>query len=259
MLRVTEMFYSIQGEGHTQGNPTIFIRLWGCNLHCGYVKTNKGLYRDEKYWLCDSLSSWYKGKEDAKVYGNLHFLYQDILRLLENPIMPVTESPELVDIVFTGGEPTLYIKENDNNNLKQLIFQLDTMFNDIYFETNGTVDISKFGDTLQYVSFNCSPKLKNSGNDLEERYKPDVLYQIAQTGLPSCFKFVVNEDTKWEEIEGIVKDCEIPEYMVYLMPEGQTREEIEKHLPKCAEFCKANGWRLSNRFQVQIWNKTMGV
>lgn len=38
-LRITEIFYSLQGEGKTVGLPTTFIRLTGCPLRCGYCDT----------------------------------------------------------------------------------------------------------------------------------------------------------------------------------------------------------------------------
>lgn len=38
-LRITEIFYSIQGESSTTGLPTIFIRLTGCPLRCQYCDT----------------------------------------------------------------------------------------------------------------------------------------------------------------------------------------------------------------------------
>ena len=38
-LRVTEIFYSLQGESRTVGLPTVFIRLTGCPLRCGYCDT----------------------------------------------------------------------------------------------------------------------------------------------------------------------------------------------------------------------------
>ncbi len=38
-LRVTEIFYSLQGEARTVGWPTVFIRLTGCPLRCGYCDT----------------------------------------------------------------------------------------------------------------------------------------------------------------------------------------------------------------------------
>ena len=38
-LRITEIFYSLQGEAATVGLPTVFIRLTGCPLRCGYCDT----------------------------------------------------------------------------------------------------------------------------------------------------------------------------------------------------------------------------
>ncbi len=38
-LRITELFYSLQGESTTVGLPTVFIRLTGCPLRCGYCDT----------------------------------------------------------------------------------------------------------------------------------------------------------------------------------------------------------------------------
>ncbi len=38
-LRITEIFYSLQGESRTVGMPTVFVRLTGCPLRCGYCDT----------------------------------------------------------------------------------------------------------------------------------------------------------------------------------------------------------------------------
>lgn len=38
-LRITELFHSLQGEGNTTGWPTVFVRLTGCPLRCGYCDT----------------------------------------------------------------------------------------------------------------------------------------------------------------------------------------------------------------------------
>jgi 7-carboxy-7-deazaguanine synthase len=38
-LQITEIFYSLQGESNTVGIPTVFVRLTGCPLRCGYCDT----------------------------------------------------------------------------------------------------------------------------------------------------------------------------------------------------------------------------
>ena len=38
-LRISEIFYSLQGESRTVGFPTVFVRLTGCPLRCGYCDT----------------------------------------------------------------------------------------------------------------------------------------------------------------------------------------------------------------------------
>ena len=38
-LRITEIFLSLQGETTTVGLPTVFVRLTGCPLRCGYCDT----------------------------------------------------------------------------------------------------------------------------------------------------------------------------------------------------------------------------
>ena len=48
-LRITEIFYSLQGEARTVGFPTVFIRLTGCPLRCGYCDTEYAFYGGQ--WL----------------------------------------------------------------------------------------------------------------------------------------------------------------------------------------------------------------
>ena len=50
-LRVTEIFYSLQGESNTVGLPTVFIRLTGCPLRCGYCDTAYAFSGGEKLTL----------------------------------------------------------------------------------------------------------------------------------------------------------------------------------------------------------------
>lgn len=48
-LRITEIFYSLQGETRTSGLPTVFVRLTGCPLRCSYCDTEYAFHGGEKW------------------------------------------------------------------------------------------------------------------------------------------------------------------------------------------------------------------
>lgn len=50
-LRITEIFYSLQGEAKTVGLPTVFVRLTGCPLRCQYCDSEYAFYGGEKFTL----------------------------------------------------------------------------------------------------------------------------------------------------------------------------------------------------------------
>ena len=54
-LRITEIFYSLQGEARSVGVPTVFIRLTGCPLRCGYCDTSYAFQGGEWVTLDDIL------------------------------------------------------------------------------------------------------------------------------------------------------------------------------------------------------------
>lgn len=47
-LKITEIFYSLQGEARTVGLPTVFVRLTGCPLRCGYCDSEYAFYGGER-------------------------------------------------------------------------------------------------------------------------------------------------------------------------------------------------------------------
>lgn len=56
-LRLTEIFYSLQGEANTVGIPTVFIRLTGCPLRCGYCDTTYAFQGGESKTISDILAT----------------------------------------------------------------------------------------------------------------------------------------------------------------------------------------------------------
>ena len=83
LYRVNEIFYSIQGEGHYSGYPSVFIRLSGCNLCCPWCDTDFSSYQE--------MSA------------------QQIEEKVEN----LSNGNPNVHVVFTGGEPSLQLSEEE--------------------------------------------------------------------------------------------------------------------------------------------------
>lgn len=123
---VSEIFFSIQGEGPSAGRPAIFLRLGGCNLKCSW---------------CDSRFTW-----DPKIADYRPMNLADIVKKIR--AFPCN------NLVVTGGEPLLQQKE-----LGALLKTLPGFRVEI--ETNGSIPY-RLGPLVEQI--NCSPKTSNSGN-----------------------------------------------------------------------------------------------
>lgn len=55
-LRITEIFHSLQGESRTVGLPTVFVRLTGCPLRCGYCDTEYAFSGGERLSLAEVMA-----------------------------------------------------------------------------------------------------------------------------------------------------------------------------------------------------------
>lgn len=55
-LKITEIFYSLQGESNTVGLPTVFVRLTGCPLRCGYCDSEYAFYGGERLTIDEILA-----------------------------------------------------------------------------------------------------------------------------------------------------------------------------------------------------------
>lgn len=104
-LRITEIFYSLQGEARTVGLPTVFVRLTGCPLRCTYCDSEYAFYGGERMAITDILA------EVAKF------------------------NPRFVCV--TGGEPLA-----QPNCLPLLTALCDAGF-DVSLETSGAMDVSE--------------------------------------------------------------------------------------------------------------------
>lgn len=112
-MEITEIFYSLQGEGIEIGLPTIFIRTSGCNLKCTW---------------CDTRYAWEEG-QDMGI----------------DEIMEIIKDFECNRVCVTGGEPLL--QEETLELIENLLEDYA-----VTIETNGSIDISPLIDKDLMIS-----------------------------------------------------------------------------------------------------------
>ena len=153
-----------------------------------------------------------------------------------------------MSLTITGGEPLLQ-QEN--------IVRLGNLVNHVIsIETNGTVIPRK--ELLNRVTYwACSPKLGNSGNDLDKRMNYNALEALNKAG--AMFKFVISTEADVEEVLFLQDQINIPSTRIYLMPEGTELEEINKKAPMVVELCKKYGFNFSPRLHINMWGSKRGV
>lgn len=131
-LRITEIFYSLQGETRTVGLPTVFVRLTGCPLRCQY---------------CDTAYA-FKG-------GEILSLADIVSRVAQYKTQYVT---------VTGGEPLAQA-----NSLK-LMTELCDQGYEVSLETSGALDVSEVDPRVVKVVDIKTPDSKECDKNLYSNF-----------------------------------------------------------------------------------------
>lgn len=128
MLKINEIFYSIQGEGTSSGLPCVFIRLTYCNLRCTY---------------CDTEYAFYDGKDMS---------IDDILTKIKQ------YDCKLVEV--TGGEPLIQKECFD------LMTKLCDQDYEVMLETSGSLPIKNVDQRVKIIlDFKCPSSKMVKKND----------------------------------------------------------------------------------------------
>ncbi len=157
VLKVADIFRSIQGEATFMGFPSVFIRLHGCNLNCAYCDTPLSEFSFEEMTL------------------------QKLVREVE--------SFHLKHVCITGGEPLLQEHTTD------LCYALQNKGFHVSVETNGTIPLlhsdhrskNKKGGTFNY---SMDFKLPSAGEKEFELAKKMLMKNLPLLGKGDCIKFV---------------------------------------------------------------------
>jgi 7-carboxy-7-deazaguanine synthase len=274
-LKVSEIFYSLQGEGRYMGVPSIFLRTFGCNFKCqgfGMPKgersvqaeaiANNGVQYHSYDELplvttgCDSYASWHPKFRHLSPTMSFDEIVDKMINLLPN------KRWGNVHLVITGGEPLLpgwqklYPELLSHPKLADL--------KHITFETNGTQPLTDeledylFTHRNQQTTFSVSPKLSVSSEPKDKAICPETVVEYQLTGPDSYLKFVVAthddaiealEALEWYRATGFKGD-------VYLMPVGGVEEVYNLNNRAVAELALKYGLRYSDRLHLPLFGNS---
>lgn len=145
-LKITEIFYSLQGEARDAGKPTVFIRLTGCPLRCVY---------------CDSEYAFYGG---------------DWMHIDE--IIEKVSNYQTQHVCVTGGEPLA------QKRCHGLLTRLCDAGYLVSLETSGAIDISQVDDRVSRVVDIKTPDSGEVDRNLWENL--DILSTYDQVKFVIC-------------------------------------------------------------------------
>ena len=286
-LKVSEIFYSAQGEGRFVGVPSVFLRTFGCNFTCPGFGMPRGeasteadvvaesvqLYsRYEDLPLvntgCDSYASWHpKFKNLSPTYETSEVI-DKMLALTPNNRW-VQDNGNDVHLVITGGEPLLGWQKVFPEMLDAI--EMRDLMN-LTFETNGTQEIHEdFGDYLlewsamrggdfrSDITFSVSAKLSPSGEKWEDAIKPEIVTSYERYGT-TYLKFVVEKPEDFDEVEQAVSEyrAEGFEGAIYIMPVGGVVSVYDGNKFNVADEAMKRGYYYSPRLHVDLWGNSWG-
>jgi len=290
----SEIFHSIQGEGHYTGVPTAWIRFFLCNLQCdGFGQ--KFPTKPETYELpyndfdahsvdrvedlpvwdkgCDSSYTWSKKFKHLMGQATGAELAEKLVNIMKNEHNPDglfmhPLSKQHNHLCITGGEPLMRHAQNAfidiYNNLG------DNIPSSITWETNGTQKLSDdYKNLIQSDSFkpeaffSVSPKLWTvAGEKREKAIKPEIVkeyYDLSKTGQ---LKFVVGQTKEeWQDLDEVVtmfRDAGV-HYPVWIMPVGAREEEQSATAGDVAKMAFERGYNVAGRMHVYLFGNAIGT
>jgi organic radical activating enzyme len=282
-LKVSEIFYSAQGEGRFVGVPSVFLRTFGCNFQCAGFGMTRGtasteadevaktveLYnRYEDLPLvntgCDSYASWHPKFKHLSPTLDTSEVVEKMLALTPNNKWLQANGND-VHLVITGGEPLLGWQRAYGE-----LFEHPRMQDicNITFETNGTQELSDdlklTLDALQLegdreVTFSVSAKLSASGEKWEDAVKPEIVCSYEQYGT-TYLKFVVENPGDFDEVDRAVSEYRRAGFtgVVYIMPVGGVVSVYNGNKFNVADEAMLRGYYYSPRLHVDLWGNSWG-
>lgn len=226
-MKISEIFYSVQGEGVLVGMPSVFVRVSGCNLRC--------------HWCDTPYTSWAPEGESM-----------DIAEIVGR-----TSAFPARHVVLTGGEPMLFA------DAVELTERMRDAGLHITVETAGTV-YRRVACDLMSISpklANSTPYARDGGRWAARhetlRYQPDVLRRLIRE-YEYQLKFVIAEPEDLDEAKQMIADLNADRSRALLMPEGVDAATLAARGRWLVEICKREGLRFTPRLHIDLWGAERG-
>jgi len=247
VLPINELYRCVQSEGSRFGRPTIAIRVTGCTHRC---------YFGEGGW-CDS---WYSSIHPEK--GT--FTFNDIIKIYD-------DNPHVKEMMLTGGSPTMQpalINELTHfAHERNIIITIETEGSH-FVETDYPIDLislsPKFSNSVP-VSGAVTPGGKSVDQkfiDIHNRYRmnKEAMKQMLEFHKSYHYKPVWDGTSPGlKEIEDFRVEMGIPKDKTYIMPAGDSREQLIKMYPLVFNLCAEYGYNMSGRDHIIAFDTERAV
>jgi organic radical activating enzyme len=279
-IKVSELFYSIQGEGRYMGVPSVFLRTYGCNFTCQGFGMPRGELSTEANKIAERAIEFAEYKSLPLVstgcdsYASWHPAFKDLSPMIETEglakaVVDTLPFKEWRDehLVITGGEPLLGWQRAYPDLLSQPCME---SLKEITFETNGTMRLtSAFKNYLKNwnqekkhreITFSVSAKLPCSGEPWDDAIKPEVVCDYENYGT-AYLKFVIATEQDFEDAMKATKEFRAAGFRghVYLMPVGGVESVYALNNRAVADMAMKAGFRYSDRLQVPLFKNEWGT
>ena len=247
ILPIVEVYSAVQSEGSRAGYPTIVIRTSGCTHRCWF---NEGGWCDSPYTSIHPE----KGK----------YTFQNIIEAYDR-------NPHITEMMLTGGSPTMHPALV--NELTHFANERDIL---ITMETEG----SHFIETDFPIGLlSISPKFSNSvprvgiltplGKEVDQKFVDQHnKYRLNIPEIKKMIEFHSDYHLKpvWDgteenlaEIEAFRVELGIPKNKTWIMPAGDTAEELTRMYPISIEMCTREGYNWTGRDHIIAYGQKRGV
>lgn len=225
IVKIAEVFDSIQGEGQFAGTPSSFIRLSGCNLRCWFCDTPYTSWEPEGFQ-----QTWQELVDRVAEYSSSH-------------------------IVVTGGEPLL------QPDIVPLTAGLKTLNRPITIETAGTVfrpvqaDLMSISPKLANSTPSAQP-WKDRHDMLRDQ--PHIVRQLMD-GYRYQLKFVIDKPSDVDAVQQYIDGLQpLDPHNVWLMPQARQSEELAEKSGWVQQLAQHRGFRFSPRLHVEQFGNARG-